>query len=112
MGFAEWLARKGTVGETARTVGQQYLALKRENPQDDDAKIFGSIIMVRGKAVRYPFDQFSALVSAAANARSLTEFVTDIVLVESNQTASELGERPLQAIVGAVATELAKLGLE
>lgn len=112
MGFMDWLARKGTVGETARTVGQQYLALKRENPQEEDVKIFGSIIMARGKAVRYSFDQFRALTSAAVEAENLTEFITEVVLIESNQTASELGEGPLRAIVGAVTAELGKLGLE
>lgn len=112
MGLMDWLARKGTVGETARTVGRQYLALKQEQPQQEDAKIFGSIVMARGKAVRYPFDQFGALVAAAAESRDLTEFITQIVLVESNQTASELGEGPLRAILGAIRAELATLGLE
>lgn len=112
VGFVDWLARKGTVAETARTVGQQYVALKGENPQEEDAKIFGAIIMARGKAVRYTFDKFRAMVAAAADGGSLTEFVTQIVLIESNQTASELGEGPLRAIVGAVAAELSKLGLE
>jgi len=71
VGFPEWLARKGTVGETARTVGQQYLVLKRENPQEELPKILGVIIMARGKAVRYSFDQFSALVAAAADGRQV-----------------------------------------
>lgn len=108
----EWLARKGTVGETARTVGQQYLALKQKNPQEDLPKILGTVIMARGKAVRYSFDQFRDLTAAAADSETLTEFVASLVLIESGQSTAELGEGPLRAIFKAVRIEMAKLGLE
>lgn len=111
MELMDWLARKRTVGETVRTVGRQYIALRQEQPEEENAKIFRSIILARGKAVRYSFDQFGALVAAAADSKDLTEFILQIVLVESNQTASELGEGPLQAI-HAIQAELGTLGLE
>ena len=33
MGFAKWLARKGRIGETARTVAQGWKTIKERNPR-------------------------------------------------------------------------------
>lgn len=114
MGFLDRFLRRaasaGTPGETARIVGGQYLAIKRENPQATDRDIFEVIVEARHQAEPYTPEQLARLKSAV-NATSVHEFIAQLLLVEANLRAQEIQGGPLDNLVAAVGEELRKMGL-
>lgn len=106
MSFFSWLARKGTVGETARVVGQQYLMLKKQNPNAADEDIFGTILAARHAAKPYTVAQLARLEASADYSESVGEFVLELVLTESSLGSDELPEAQMSSLMDAVSREL------
>ncbi len=114
MGFFSWLARKGVAGETARTIGQQYLMLKARGSADSetgDEEIFETILAARHAAKPYTLTELARLQSSAVYSESVADFVLGVVLAESNVGPSELPEGQMNNLREAITRELRGLGL-
>jgi hypothetical protein len=109
--FVKWLSRRGNFGGTARTIGNQYRVMQAGDPQASRQQILRQIVEFRHTIIPYSSEQKRRLNNAAAYARTLTDFVMEVVLAEDSTYERELGNMgPLSREV--VKEELRKLGLE
>ena len=108
--FGKWISRKGNFGGTARTIGNQYKLMREADTETPRDEILNQIVEFRHAIIPYSAEQKRRLYSAAANARTLTDFVMEIVLAEDNTYEHELG-RMAELSREVVREELEKLGL-
>lgn len=112
----DWLLRRTSAArqwrETARTIGQQYLVLKTRNKEASDERIFQTIIDARHTAQPYTPQQLDRLGNTVAQEPSVGEFVVQVLLIENDQHAKDLGAGPYELIAEEVIGELRKLSIE
>jgi len=110
MGFWRWVAKYGTYGQTARTIGRQFAALRARFPERTQRDILREIAQLRHAAVPYTNTQRTRIGQAAwREDTSLEGFVMTVVLAESNLYEHDVPRAAMFREV--VREELARLGL-
>jgi hypothetical protein len=131
----KWICRRGTPGQTARTVANQVLTLRefsdedlrelanqfRVIPKSDpnpptptrQSNVFHAILALRHMALPYkdPIQRGRLRSVASREDTTIADFVLEIVLAEANAYLSELGDRG-KVMEQVIREELAKSGLE
>jgi hypothetical protein len=114
MSFYKWMVRKGTPGQTARTIAQQYKALKQSNPSATNGEIFESILDLRNSAMPYPehwpMKGFKQQLKENPSI-SVISFVSQLVQAEADVLFSELGKRG-EVIRDVIREELERSGIK
>ncbi len=79
-----WIARKGSVGGTARWAGNAYWSIKRRNPSASIDDVMVELVSVRyGDAKMLPARDALVKVIGSGQMRGLAHLVTSILSIEA-----------------------------
>lgn len=110
MGMKKWLARKGTVGGTARWAGNGYFRIKRQDPDASVDDIMRELVFARyaDESLATPRQALIEIIDAG-DMRGIAHLVTNILSIEASYGNNTTGNRFL--FMDVIQEELESIGV-